>query len=457
MQNRNQLILVGVNGCLVGVLLTLGIGILVSGESPPNRQPNVKTTNLSKDSSVAELTSEPTSSPSEYFDTDDSQLAWEQLIQDELPDSVQIKELLTIAEQWIETDGITVIDRIKDGIPNPDVKELVLVSLLYKSAQNNSSTTFDYVLSLVGGNDTYIAVSFFELWARIAPQETLDAVSTIADEEIRSQILSTIFEILAAVDPQSALNQAEALPLEIQTEARFEALVELALNEPKEVLPLLSTIEDFYHRRSVTAAALSSWSNEEPLAALDWVLHDSWVENPEVKEGLLQTVLLSLSTSDPELAMTKALEQPIGENQIGSEGKLIETLSWLWTDTALQLLPRVREGPTRLHTYQSVGVPLLSRGDYELACELGSELSDSQRTRYERYITAEWVNISHSAVYHGIDYLTTASMKSHAAFALIHSYSAQSLLTTEQMREVAKFLTAEQREELTEELETIGM
>ena len=264
---------------------------------------------------------------------------------------------------------------------------------------------------------------------------------------------------MAAVDPQSALNQAEVLPLEIQTEARFEALVELALNEPKEVLPLLSTIEDFYHRRSVTAAALSSWSNEEPLAALDWVLHDSWVEDhPEFREGLIQSVLLTLSSSDPDLAMTKALEQSIGENQIGSEGKLIETLSWLWTDTALKLLPRVREGPTRLHTYQSVGVPLLSRGDYELACELGLELSDSQRTRYERYITAEWVvNTSHSAVYHGIDNLTTASMKSHAAFALIRSDSAQNFLTKEQMREVAKFLTTDQREELTEELEAIGM
>lgn len=457
MQSRNQLILVGVTGCLVGVLLTLGIGILVSGESPLNRQPNVKATSLSKDSSVAELTSEQTSSPSDYNNTDDFQLAWEQLVQDKVPDSVQIKELLTVAEKWIETDGITIIDRIKDGVQNPDVKELVLVSLLYKSAQNDSSTTFDYVLSLVDGNDTYIAVSFFELWARIAPQETLDAVSTIADEKILSQILSTIFEILAALDPHSALAKVETLPLEIREQARYDALVEIADNEPTTVLPFLPTIENPVTRRSVTFSTINRWAGKEPLAALDWVLHDSWIEDQELKEDLIYTVLLSLSSSDPELAMTKALEQPVGENQIGIELRLIESMSWHSPDTALKLLPRVREGPTRLHTYQSVGVPLLSRGDYELACELGSELSDSQRTRYERYITAEWVNISHSAVYHGIDYLTTASMKSHAAFALIRSYSAQSFLTKEQMREVAKFLTTDQREELTEELEAIGL
>ncbi len=43
-----------------------------------------------------------------------------------------------------------------------------------------------------------------------------------------------------------------------------------------------------------------------------------------------------------------------------------------------------------------VGV-LLPRGDFELAYELGSELSDSQRTWYKRDITAEWVNTSQSA------------------------------------------------------------
>ncbi len=48
-------------------------------------------------------------------------------------------------------------------------------------------------------------------------------------------------------------------------------------------------------------------------------------------------------------------------------------------------------------------------------------------------------------------------MKLHAGFALFRSYSAQSGLTKEQMREVAKFLTTEQREELTKELEAIGM
>ncbi|MDE0645499.1 MAG: hypothetical protein OXH84_04580 [Gammaproteobacteria bacterium] len=457
MQSRNQLILVGVTGCLVGVLLTLGIGMLVSGESPPNRQPKVSATSLSKDSSVADLTSEPTSSPREYIDTGDFQSAWEALIQDEVPDSVQIKELLTIAEKWIETNGLIGIDRIKDGIPNPDVKELVLVSLLYKSAQNDSSTAFDYVLSLVGGNDTYIAVSFFELWARVAPQETLDAVSNIKDEELRSQILTSISEILATLDPHSALAKVETLPRELQEQARYEALVNLAHNEPREVLPLLSTIENPLTRRSVTFTVVNSWAGTEPLVALDWVLRDSWVEDPEIRESLVGTVLLRLSSSDPELAMTKALEQPMGENQLGIELGLIETYAYHGIDTALNLLPRVREGQTRLRAYQIVGNVMLESNNVKQAYELGSDLSEAQRTQYERNITARWANSDPDSVQEFINELSSDELKSHAAFTVIRSYSAQSVLTKEQMREVAKFLTTEQREELTKELEAIGM
>lgn len=457
MQSRNQLILVGVTGCLVGVLLTLGIGILVSGESQPDQRSKVSATSLSQESSVADLTLEPTSSPSEYDDTDDFQLAWEQLVQDKVPDSVQIKKLLTIGEKWIETDGLTVIDRIKDGISNPDVKELVLVLLLYKSAQNNSSTTIEYAISLVGEIETEIVSLFFELWARVAPQETLDAVSNIKDEELRSQILSSISEILATLDPHSALAQVETLPRELQEQARYETLVELARNEPTQVLSLLSTIENPLTRRSVTFTVVSNWAGTEPLVALDWVLHNSWIEDPEVKESLVGTVLLRISSSDPELAMTKALEQPMGENQLGIELGLIETYAYHGIDTALNLLPRVREGQTRLHAYQIVGNVMLESNNVKQAYELGSDLSDSLRTQYERNITARWANSDPDSVHEFINELSSDELKSHAAFTVIRSYSSQSILTKEQMREVAKFLTTEQKEEVTEELEAIGM
>jgi len=117
----------------------------------------------------------------------------------------------------------------------------------------------------------------------------------------------------------------------------------------------------------------------------------------------------------------------------------------------------VREGQTRLLAYQSVGNVLLEANNVKQAFELGSVLSDSQRTQYERNITARWANTDPRSVHEFINELNSVELKSHAAFTVIRSYSAQSVLTKEQMREVAKFVTTEQREELTEELEAIGM
>ena len=383
----------------------------------------------------------------------DYENSWNTLIQDELPDYVQVQELLSIAESWFDKEGFAAIDRVRDGLNGWAVKQVIVGSLLYHSALKDRESTFEYALSLVGGDDTYFVSSFFQRWARTAPKEILDLVSTLDNRGNRQHLQSTILSTWADVDPYALLDEIESLPNELQLKATEAALVSLAISEPKSVISYLPSLDNRGSQRQVARALVNSWAEKDALAALDWVLTDPFVDEISYRQSLLQPVLYFLARTNPDLAMDTALEQPLGRSRVGAEAHLIGSLSWRNLDTAIKLLPRTREGNTRLNAYQSVGFTLLMRGEIDRAFSLGNDLPENNIDKYQYEIIERWAHRDHSAVYDNISRLRSKKLQSIAAYMLISNQ--RNRMTNEQLREVANYLTDDQRHRLRRTLSTI--
>ncbi|MDE0645498.1 MAG: hypothetical protein OXH84_04575 [Gammaproteobacteria bacterium] len=383
----------------------------------------------------------------------DYENSWNTLIHDELPDYVQVQELLSIAESWFDKEGFAAIDRVRDGLNGWAVKQVIVGSLLYHSALKDREGTFEYALSLVGGDDTYFVSSFFQRWARTAPKEILDLVSTLDNRGNRQHLQSTILSTWADVDPYALLDEIESLPIELQLKATEAALVSLAISEPKSVISYLPSLDNRGSQRQVARALVNSWAEKDALAALDWVLTDPFVDEISYRQSLLQPVLYFLARTNPDLAMDTALDQPLGRSRVGAEAHLIGSLSWRNLDTAIKLLPRTREGNTRLNAYQSVGFTLLMRGEIDRAFSLGNDLPENNLDKYQYEIIERWAHRDHSAVYDNISRLRSKKLQSIAAYMLISNQ--RNRMTNEQLREVANYLTDDQRHRLRRTLSTI--
>lgn len=383
----------------------------------------------------------------------DYESSWNTLIQDELPNYVQMKELLSIAESWFDKEGFAAIDRVRDDLDGWAVKQVIVGSLLYHSALEDREGTFDYALSLVGGDDTYFVSSFFQRWARTSPKEILDLVSSVENRGSRRHLQSSILSTWADVDPYALLDEIDSLPIEIKLEATEAALVSLASSDPKTVISLLPSLDNRGSQRQVARAVVNSWAENDALGALDWVLTDPFVDEIRYRQSLLQPVLYFLARTNPDLAMDTALEQPLGRSRIGAEASLIGSLSWRNLDTAIKLLPRTREGKTRLNAYQSVGFTLLMRGEIDRAFSLGNDLPENNIDNYQYEIIERWSHRDHSSVYDNISRLRSKKLQSIAAYMLISNQ--RNRMTNEQLREVANYLTDDQRHRLRRTLSTI--
>ena len=228
----------------------------------------------------------------------------------------------------------------------------------------------------------------------------------------------------------------------------------LANSQPNSVLSYLPSLDNRGSQRQVASALVNSWAEKDALAALDWVLTDPFVDEISYRQSLLRPVLYFLARTNPDLAMDTALEQPLGRSRVGAEAHLIGSLAWRnLVDTAIKLLPRTREGNTRLNAYQSVGFTLLMRGEIDRAFSLGNDLPENNIDKYQYEIIERWAHRDHSAVYDNISRLRSKKLQSIAAYMLISNQ--RNRMTNEQLREVANYLTDDQRHRLRRTLSTI--
>lgn len=364
-----------------------------------------------------------------------------------------------VAWAWVETSGLGVLDQVQGSLTNEDTRRSVVHDILVNTAKSDPAGAFKYALTVENDYKNSIIRSVSRIWARSDPRAALSAASEIAKESARVVAEETVVSTWAENDPQKVLQSIEALPEHLREAALTNALRSYARSAPEEAAQMIAAMESGTMKSSGARTVVSTWAYQNHSAALEWILNEPGIE--EIRTDLVRLMIYILAQSDSQLAFDVALVQPI-ENEgsgmgmfgydegVGMEAGVISSIVYSDMDKALELLPQVREGITRLVAFQSIASALLSGGEVDRAFGVVRQVPDSDREKFEMVLASTWAGLDPVGMLNSMDRMTSNKTRSRAAMMLIASNSFEKELTNEQLDQARKYLT-EQDASIVEE------
>lgn len=386
---------------------------------------------------------------------EDPERAWNEYAINMQDDRQHMWSILQVASVWVEQSGLGVLDQIYQSLTNLDMRQDVMRHVLQDVAASNPAEAFRIALTIENDQYQMIARNVIRTWARSNPQAALTAASSVEKKTLRRELEEEVVDTWADEEPHRVLDSVDSLPRYVQASAISSALGQIVRESPKEAVSLIAGMESSATRLSAANTVASTWSYQDPKSALDWILNEPSVE--DLRPQLLSGIMHRLVRVDPELAMSAALSQPIEEGKggmwrgMGMELNVISSLSYSDLDKALELLPRVRKGPTKLQAYQMVSGALIRNGDIDEALNMAQLFPESERSDFYLAVGTAWAHSDPEGLLNSMSRLPTKEAKSRAAKSLISYNSYQESLTNEQIEEAKKYLTDEDAKALEEQ------
>ena len=384
---------------------------------------------------------------------EDPERAWNELALDLQNDSQHIWTIARVATTWVEQDGTGVLDQINQSLTNGDTRRWVLRSVLNDVAVSDPAGAFRFALTVDNEQYSVIASGVIDTWAQTDPQSALAAASEVEKRTLRRQLEESVVRTWGYSKPREVLDSIDVLPEHLQPTAISTAMSNVARNSPEEAAALVVGMSSGNTRTAAAIAVVGEWVDGDHEAALEWILNEP--TNKEIKAQLLQGILWELVRIDPQLAMDTAVAQPIERDDARRTGMTLEvtvisSLAYSDLDKAIELLPQVRKGPSRLQAYQMVSGAMIRDGDVDEALNLAQQLSESDRESFYMSLASTWARSDPEGLLNSIDRLPSKAVKSRAAMMLLSFNRHQENLSQEQVDHATKLLTDEDAKALEE-------
>ena len=324
---------------------------------------------------------------------DDPELAFELVLQADIPDSRKSEMVSLITERWIARDGTDDLSSMLSLVHEVFTRQRStrqpsqlrqVVSLLVKT---NPRRAWDKLATLPLEAQKMLNDEVFKVWVK---QDPSGAIATLNDTDYMS---SEGFEP-SALYAAWAVEVWDQLPEKINLvpddyKANVLSISVRNLSTKLAPVDLLTQLEKIQSNGVSTTRAreqfLLDWGRADPDAALQWAN-----ENLEEGEGqfLISNFLRELAIVDVNKAMEFALQQPVDSrldqivvNSLFLQGKLSE---------GLELLPKVRDRASSTNLYASAGELLIESGRIRESIELAEELFDEFRPEYFMSLASRW-------------------------------------------------------------------
>lgn len=383
----------------------------------------------------------------------DPERAWNELALDLQNDSQHIWNIARVATAWFEQDGIGVLDQINQSLTNGDTRRWVLRNVLRNVADSDPAGAFRFALTVDNDQYSQIASGVIDTWAQTDPQTALAAASEVEGRTLRRQLEESVVRTWGYSQPREVLDNIDVLPEHLQPTAISTAMSHVARNSPEEAAALVVGMSSGNTRTAAAIAVVGAWVDGDHEAALEWILNEP--TNKEIKAQLLQGILWELVRIDPQLAMDTAVAQPIEQDGARRTGMALEvtvisSLAYSDLDKAIELLPQVRKGPSRLQAYQMVSGAMIRDGDVDEALNLAQQLDESARESFYMSLATAWAGTDPEGLLNSMNRLPSKGVKSRAAMMLLSFNRHQENLTEEQVENAKKHLTDEDAKALEE-------
>jgi hypothetical protein len=284
-------------------------------------------------------------------------------------------------------------------------------------------------------------------WARTDPIAALNALQGFEPPRLRKSLVAGLSYVWARNDPVHLVENVNVLGLAQRIRPLETALGEIAQVSPEEALRQLELLADSVEDTStVTRRIVSVWSEQDPQAAVDWILSNYKMEDPQ-RSDLLPNALGKLSLEDSNKALAIALEQPVSKDRPPPEYQIIWEMSWYGdAENTVAMLARVRPDPrkeSRSYAFSMVGTAFIRNDQPSDALKLALQLSEGERNEYYGYLTYEWAYQNPLQLLEQLEQLPDAQVKSMFASALVRANASKPALTNEQIDKVKTYIQDE--------------
>ena len=379
----------------------------------------------------------------------DPETAWSEMALKLQDDRGNTSAILRIANAWVEESGLSVLDQVYESLTNIQVRQDVIRQVLFEAAQTDPKDAFNYAVAMNDQYNSMVSV-VASTWARSDPRSALSAAIEIKKVSARKAAAEEVVRAWARSEPRELLEGVDALPTDLQEAASVEALGEISIESPQEAADLVAAMDSGSVKTSSARSVVRMWSRRDHNAALEWILNEPGVE--EIRSDLLYSIMHTLIEVDPRLAMTTALAQPIEESnsgtgiyraELGLEFTVISTLAFSDVDRAMELLPQVREGPTRFRAFETVAQSLLRNGEIDEAFNIAQQVPDSDREQFYLALTTAWAGSDPVGMLNSMNRFPSEDAMSRAALLLVMSNSTTKTLSDQQVEQAMKYISEE--------------
>ena len=282
----------------------------------------------------------------------------------------------------------------------------------------------------------------FEAWVKQDPSAAIEAITSQAYLNSMMSEVSSLLEPWIQAVSEDIFDHLDLVPTDIQISAIRFAINHLAQNKPPE--QVIELLEQFRQRGfntlEATDAFVRVWSRQDPNAAIDWV-----VQNLDKGTGYGQSMLFGtipeVAKLNPERAMEIALEHPV--ESLLEFSVVSGLLSEEKIESALSLLPQVRDSYLKVTIYSSVGSALIEVGRIDDALALAEGLEDSQKPRFYVWLVFPWLQNDLESLFEYLPKLESAKIRSMVASTILDAPDRHVDLSEKEVEFVQSFVSDE--------------
>ena len=360
------------------------------------------------------------------------------------PNDAQLRMMTHIIAAWIQNEGVNALDKVIETLPTQTAVWNALDRMVKHIAAIEPQRAFEVAIHLREQGIIGLLEQATSEWAKVEPWSALNAVSTIEARNMRRDLHSRVLETWAVSDPNALLEQIGRLPDNLQQIALKKAIRSLSWTSPQRASEMLYEIKDQSSRDRIALAIATSWSISDIRSTLHWIENEpSFDHNRDV---LIDAAFSGLAHADPRQALQVALDQPLNEDGVGPEAAVVSGATFSDMDTAIALLPSVREGKTKVEAYESVIQMLTAiNNDGDRAIDLLIQLAKEEEIPKDAHLLTDLALRVPRGLFFALDRFEPMGFKRRVAKELLRFHEHDNTFTTEQisvLREVEQYESA---------------
>lgn len=396
---------------------------------------------------------------------EDPELAWYELVEITEEDNSRFDNralLGRFAILWFKRDGFAAIEDIRsmsgNGFSLSMVKRNSVEDVILNLAQESPRIAFKYLCGL-SAREYHLEDQVMRTWFKMDPDAAIKAVAEIQQQDLREDFQRDIAGEWGRQEPRYMLENLHVLPAHSRYVAVRTSIGEIAKSSLQEAGKLALQIEDSKLRTIGVSWLLPRWSERDPSSLLDWLSQD--LSDSSVIEEIREQLVYNILDSDPARAFQLACEHPIADwkpgwdgrfqrsslkipfstRGVGLEAQIMDDIARSDVQTALELLPYVRDGDSKTVATMQIGYALRYQGEIDQALSLAEQLPESEREKYYNGIVNDWIDGDPIGLVDAISKFHTKDLRSLVALRLLRWHRRHDELSDIQVKTLQPYLT----------------